>query len=90
MPDEEPRQRGGGLAVVGLWVATRALSMIVLATAERLVVGDVFYYWRKISALGEAGLPGTLREYPTPVVWFLSLPQVAGARARATWSGSSS
>nr|WP_269778693.1 glycosyltransferase family 87 protein [Microlunatus antarcticus] len=52
--------------------------MVILATAERLVVGDVFYYWRKVSALAEAGLPGTLREYPTPVVWFLSIPQLGG------------
>ena len=78
VPPSPLRRRDGALSVVGLWVVTRALSMLVLATAERLVVGDVFYYWRKISALGEAGLPGTLREYPTPVVWFLSLPQVAG------------
>ena len=75
--------RGGGRAVIGLWVLTRALAMVVLATGERLVVGDVFYYWRRISGLAEAGLPGTLREYPTPVVWFLSLPHVAGGGSRA-------
>lgn len=77
MPDEEPR-RHGGLVVVGSWVLTRAVSLVLLATLEREVLGDVFYYSRKISALPEAGLAGTLREYPTPVVWFLSLPQVAG------------
>ena len=75
--DPQPR-RGGAPAVVGLWLATRALSMLILATAERLVVGDVFYYWRKVGALAEAGLPGTLREYPTPVVWFLSVPRLGG------------
>ncbi|GAA3555167.1 hypothetical protein GCM10022197_07890 [Microlunatus spumicola] len=79
--DHEPR-RGGAPAVVGLWVLTRALAMVILATGERLVVGDVFYYWRRVSGLVEAGLPGTLREYPTPVVWFLSLPQVAGGGSR--------
>jgi Glycosyltransferase family 87 len=68
--------------VIGLWLLTRALAMVVLATAERLVVGDVFYYWRRISTLVEAGLPGTLREYPTPVVWFLSLPRIAGGGSR--------
>ncbi|MGI3780967.1 MAG: glycosyltransferase 87 family protein [Janthinobacterium lividum] len=77
----QPR-RGGAPAVVGLWVLTRALSMLILASGERLVVGDVFYYWRKVSALAEAGLPGTLREYPTPVVWFLSLPQIGGGGSR--------
>jgi glycosyl transferase family 87 len=68
--------------VVGLWVLTRALAMIILATGERLVVGDVFYYWRKVSALVEVGLPGTLREYPTPVVWFLSIPHIASGGSR--------
>jgi hypothetical protein len=76
------RRRGGAPAVIGLWIATRALAMVVLATAERLVTGDVFYYWRRISTLVEAGLPGTLREYPTPVVWFLSLPHIAGGGSR--------
>ncbi len=68
--------------MIGLWLATRALAMVILATGERLVVGDVFYYWRRIGTLAEMGLPGTLREYPTPVVWFLSLPHVAGGGSR--------
>jgi Glycosyltransferase family 87 len=38
------------------------------------VVGDVFYYHRKINALFTAGLDRTLYEYPTPVVWILALP----------------
>jgi hypothetical protein len=79
--DLQPR-RGGAPAVVGLWLLTRALAMVILATGERLVVGDVFYYWRKVGALVEAGLPGTLREYPTPVVWFLSIPQIGGGGSR--------
>jgi hypothetical protein len=82
MTEEALPRRGGAPAVIGLWVLTRALAMVVLATGERLVVGDVFYYWRRISGLAEAGLPGTLREYPTPVVWFLSLPQIAGGGSR--------
>ena len=82
MTEEAQPRRGGAPAVIGLWVLTRALAMLILATGERLVVGDVFYYWRRISGLVEAGLPGTLREYPTPVVWFLSLPQIAGGGSR--------
>ena len=84
-------RRHDALRVAGLWVLTRALAMVVLATSERLVVGDVFYYWRRIDALAQTGLGATLREYPTPVVWFLTLPQVAGGRLRApgTWSRSS-
>lgn len=46
----------------------------ILALFESFIVGDVFYYHRKITALFEVGLPGTLMEYPTPVVWILTLP----------------
>jgi Glycosyltransferase family 87 len=45
-----------------------------LASFESFVVGDVYYYHRKINALFSAGLDRTLYEYPTPVVWILWLP----------------
>lgn len=63
-----------GRAVLWLWTGTRVLVLLVLATLDRVVVGDVFYYWRKISALFHVGLPSTLNEYPTPVTWLLWLP----------------
>lgn len=56
------------------WVLSRLLILLMLATLERLVVGDVFYYWRKVEAMSEVGLAGTLNEYPTPVAWILWLP----------------
>ena len=56
------------------WVATRLVILGVLAALERFVVGDVFYYGRKIEALFDVGLPMTLNEYPTPVTWLLWLP----------------
>jgi hypothetical protein len=46
------------------------------------VVGDVFYYYRKINALFTAGLDRTLYEYPTPVVWILWLPYGASFGSR--------
>ena len=55
---------------------------VLLALPESFVVGDVFYYWRKIAALWSVGLPSTLNEYPTPVVWLLTLPYVASAGFR--------
>lgn len=64
----------GGKTVVIAWLATRVLMLAVLALFERFITGDVFYYHRKITALFEVGLPGTLMEYPTPVVWILTLP----------------
>jgi hypothetical protein len=50
------------------------LMLVILASFERFVVGDVYYYHRKINALFSAGLDRTLYEYPTPVVWILWLP----------------
>jgi hypothetical protein len=63
-----------GKTVVIAWVVTRLLMLGILALFEAFIVGDVFYYQRKIAALFEVGLPGTLVEYPTPVVWILTLP----------------
>ena len=64
----------GGRTVVLAWVVTRLLVFGVFAVAERFVVGDVFYYHRKIAALFDVGLTRTLNEYPTPVAWILWLP----------------
>src|SRR5512132_1582524 len=65
--------RGPRAIVIG-WLATRLLILVILAGFERFVVGDVFYYHRKINALFTAGVDRTLYEYPTPVVWILALP----------------
>ena len=65
--------RGPRMIVIG-WLITRILMLIILAGFERFVVGDVYYYHRKINALFSAGLDRTLFEYPTPVVWILWLP----------------
>jgi hypothetical protein len=65
----------GGRTIVLAWLITRTLSLLILATkAERIMVGDVYYYWRKINAMRDVGLADTLNEYPTPVVWILWLP----------------
>jgi hypothetical protein len=53
--------------------------MVLLAlTVENVATGDVNYYWRKIDSLLEVGLAHTLNEYPTPVVWMLSIPYAIG------------
>jgi hypothetical protein len=66
-------RRGPRMIVIG-WLITRVLMLGILAGCERFVVGDVFYYHRKVNALLTAGLDRTLYEYPTPVVWILALP----------------
>jgi Glycosyltransferase family 87 len=73
--------RGPRAIVIG-WLATRLLILVILAAFERFVVGDVFYYHRKINALFTAGLDRTLYEYPTPVVWILWLPYGASFGSR--------
>ena len=82
VPQRVRPYRGGGRAGIGLWVLTRALSFVLLVTTERVVGGDVLYYWRKVAALPDVGLAGTLQEYPTPVVWLLSIPQVVSGGSR--------
>ncbi|HEX3199691.1 MAG TPA: glycosyltransferase family 87 protein [Propionibacteriaceae bacterium] len=74
-------RRGPRMIVIG-WLATRLLILVILAGFERFVVGDVFYYHRKINALFTAGLDRTFLEYPTPVVWILWLPYGASFGSR--------
>ena len=62
--------------VIG-WALTRLVIIAFMTTLERIVVGDVFYYWRKLEAMANVGLGDTMTEYPTPVVWILSLPHLA-------------
>jgi hypothetical protein len=73
--------RGPRSIVIG-WLITRVLMLLMLAGFERFVVGDVFYYHRKINALFSVGLDHTLYEYPTPVVWILWLPYGASLGSR--------
>lgn len=72
------RARRSGQTLLLAWSLSRAFVLAVFGLAERFVVGDVLYYHRKFAALGEAGLAGTLNEYPTPVVWILSVPYGLG------------
>jgi hypothetical protein len=70
--------RRSGKTVVITWLVSRLLMLGILAAFESFIVGDVYYYHRKIVGLFEVGLPGTLMEYPTPVVWILTLPYGLG------------
>ncbi|HSU37032.1 MAG TPA: glycosyltransferase family 87 protein [Propionibacteriaceae bacterium] len=69
-------------AIVFTWLITRVLSLLLAATVERFVVGDVRYYHGKLRALLDLGLGQTLNEYPTPVVWILLLPYGATGGSR--------
>ncbi|SDT36592.1 glycosyltransferase family 87 protein [Microlunatus soli] len=67
-----------GLEVVLPWLVSRAIMVLLAATIEHVATGDVNYYYGKIDALSNAGLSQTLNEYPTPVVWMLSIPYALG------------
>lgn len=62
--------------MVVAWVATRALLVWLLVGPQEWVTGDVSYFDGSLSALGVAGLDGTLVEYPLPAVAVLGLPWV--------------
>jgi len=72
-------RNGNGKTVLVGWIVTRALILVIFALFESYVVGDVYYYQRKIVAMFDVGLPKTLNEYPTPVAWILTIPYVLGA-----------
>lgn len=63
------------LALFGVWYFVRGLEY-----------GDLNYYWEKTFHLGETGLEMTLREYPTPVVWLLDIPQLLGGGSRPAYA----
>ncbi len=67
--------------IVG-WCVTRFIILVFMATFERFVIGDVYYYWRKLDAMSGVGLEQTLTEYPTPVVWILSIPHLLTGGSR--------
>ena len=68
------------------WIITRALILVIFAFLESYVIGDVYYYQRKIAAMFEVGLPNTLNEYPTPVAWILTIPYVLGAGSQTGYA----
>ena len=73
----------GGKTVIVAWLVTRLAMFALFAIIDGInpshpVAGDVAYYHRKIVGLFEVGLPGTMMEYPTPVVWILTLPYGLG------------
>ncbi len=74
--------RRGWRSILVSWLVTRILALLLYATTERIISGDVFYYHRKLAALFDVGLGATLNEYPTPVVWILLLPYGATGGSR--------
>ena len=61
---------------LGVWFASRVLVLLVWTFLAPNTQGDVYYYFDKLEAMGNVGPGFTLVEYPTPVIWLLSIPHL--------------
>ncbi|GAA1378465.1 glycosyltransferase family 87 protein [Luteococcus sanguinis] len=58
-----------------VWLIGHAL-LLAQWVLMRFTLGDTRYYFDNISRMGELGPRRTMVEYPTPVLWFLKLPDL--------------
>jgi len=77
------RSRLGWRRLALIWLVARGIVFGVWAYFGLTTQGDVLYYWQRLNLMVE-GVPlsQTLVEYPTPVVWFLSVPYWLAGRSR--------
>ncbi len=71
----DPDARWRGVRLLILWLLTR-LVVVVLVPLAPYVVNDVNYYATVITGQADADFPGTLREYPVPAIWWLTIPSL--------------
>jgi hypothetical protein len=57
-----------------VWLLTRLLLVVLLATVEAGAVSDLKYYKVNLDDLGAHGVGGTLAEYPVPAFLVLAVP----------------
>ncbi|MDR2896630.1 MAG: glycosyltransferase 87 family protein [Propionibacteriaceae bacterium] len=71
---------------LGWWIGTRAAVFLLWAVFDGFV-GDVSYYYDKIAGLFH-GMPPSqvLVEYPTPLIWILSIPYLLGLGTQVGYS----
>jgi len=64
---------------LGWWIGTRAFLFAVWGLFSFYTQGDVVYYYESIRSLFH-GTPASevLIEYPTPLIWLLSIPYLLG------------
>lgn len=69
------RSRLGWPSLILIWLVARGIAFGIWAYFGLTTQGDVLYYWKRLNLMW-SGVPlsQTLVEYPTPVVWFLSIP----------------
>ncbi len=64
---------------LGWWIATRASLFLIWFLTDFYTQGDIVYYYESINKLFN-GTPASqvLIEYPTPLIWLLSIPYILG------------
>ncbi|MDR0783100.1 MAG: DUF2029 domain-containing protein [Propionibacteriaceae bacterium] len=64
---------------LGWWIVTRSFLFTIWGLFGFYTQSDVIYYHESITALFHGAHPSTvLVEYPTPLIWLLSLPYILG------------
>lgn len=73
-----PERLGSARFMLLFWFFTRLAVFLAWAVFAPSTQGDVRYYYSKIMAMDIVGPEYTMREYPTPVLWLLSVPRILG------------
>jgi len=72
---------------LGWWIATRAAMFAAWALMGFYTQSDVIYYYESISRLFHGAAASTvLIEYPTPLIWLLSIPYLLGFGTQAGYT----
>lgn len=64
--------------LVLFWFLTRLLVFLAWGFVTPSTQGDVLYYFDKIDQMFLVGPELTMQEYPTPVLWLLTIPWLLG------------
>lgn len=82
-PTPGPARRLSWRWLALFWAVARAAVFTIWAVFGLTTQGDVLYYWQRIHLM-VMGTPlsQTLIEYPTPVVWFLTVPYWLAGQSR--------
>jgi hypothetical protein len=82
-PPRSSRPALGWRRLALIWVVARGIVFAIWAYFGLTTQYDVLYYWHRTHLLWTGTpLADTLVEYPTPVVWFLSIPYWVAGQSR--------
>ncbi|MFC6238759.1 hypothetical protein [Longivirga aurantiaca] len=71
----DPEAPWRGIRLLIVWLLTR-LVVVTFVPLAPYVVNDVNYYATVITGQADPGFPGSLREYPVPAIWWLTIPSI--------------